>query len=128
VGVRIADFEMLLAARRERSAVRWLADKRSLKLANQWQAQPPRRLYADFVSVPQGLNVNSRGCQPTVKRENMFDPYGVEFALPRQTVGFTHGYSHKAASRPFIFKDAFLFSGAMRAHQKHPSTSAPRSQ
>jgi hypothetical protein len=43
--------------------------------------------------------MNSRGRKPTEHTEWMFDPFGVApFALP--TVGFTHGYSRLAASRP----------------------------
>lgn len=55
--------------------------------------------------VPKGLNVNSRGLQPTVAQPNTSDPYGVAQFLERSSVGFTHGYSCLAALRPAILLD-----------------------
>ncbi len=37
--------------------------------------------------VPEGQNVNSRGRQPTVARENIYDPVGFECFFRHQTVG-----------------------------------------
>lgn len=44
--------------------------------------------------------MNSRGLQPTVQRGNTFDPAGVAPFFYPHTVGCTHGYSCRAASRP----------------------------
>ena len=54
------------------------------------------------VIVPKGQNVNSRGCKPTEKRENVFDPCGVAPLFALKPWVKTHGYSSRAASRPSL--------------------------
>ena len=49
--------------------------------------------------VPKGQNMNSRGRQPTVKREKTFDPVGVAHFCSIPPWVCTHGYSCLAASR-----------------------------
>jgi len=49
--------------------------------------------------VPEGQNMNSRGRQPTEKRQNTFDPVGVEQFPTASPWVRTHGYSGLAASQ-----------------------------
>ena len=65
------------------------------------QAKHPRKKKAAMrhrTVVLKGPNLNSRGCQPTESWPNTYDPDGVATVLPGP-VGFTHGYSYRAASR-----------------------------
>lgn len=56
--------------------------------------------------------MNSRGRQPTVKRRNIFDPYGVAPLFNIAPWVFTHGYSCLAALRPGVRASVAHSNGA----------------
>ena len=75
--------------------------------------------------VPMGQDMNSRGRQPTVSRMSKFDPCGVAQDFGRLTVGFTHGYSCRAASRLWMLVlGVLIFTTGCRSTRATPSCCA----